>query len=675
MAGLYIKAFSGIRPRIPESLLSEREATIARNCDFAYGELRHTKDGYSLATLTNQAQSLYTDDGLTFFSWTSVINAVRSPIVKDTFNRLYYTGDGAMKVTNRLSTRANGGTPSSSYQVGVPRPTKAPTVVVPEIPQATPANANMVFTFHYESAGIKYQESRTGTLVTLFSSTTTTKIFEVKQLSNTQYQFTIPDKLASTSTTTGTPSTAVPVIRVTANWKDTGALAFDIYSDNSSFHESGGLYTLSMQQDSTGGTYTATLVAGIQEADKETRAYIYTYVNTYNEEGPPSDPTVVTTSLEVGAVVTAFKDPLGSYAPLKEIRVYRTPTGSTIADYFYVGSITPSGSAALTFEDKVLAEQLNEPLSSLNYYPPDPGLRGLMLLPNGILCAWKDNELYFSEAYKPWAWPPGYAKPLEHPVVAGIVHGSGAVITTKGRPYLVSGVSPDSMTTTKMNVDQAGVSQRSIAVVDGVVIYASNDGLVSVSGGSATLTPSQKFFTRDVWRQRYAAGLFDMAFGVWDGRLVGFSPSAAFTPFMIRTDEADGTLTDLPNFAAKCAFTNVMSDQMYYANGNAIYQFNGGAAQTAEWQSRELVIERPVNFGAAQAMVEGNWTIEFWAYQRQANGSQQHELKHTQVVASGLNNFRLPAGYESDRYRIKISGAGRFRELRVAQTFRELSTL
>jgi hypothetical protein len=231
------------------------------------------------------------------------------------------------------------------------------------------------------------------------------------------------------------------------------------------------------------------------------------------------------------------------------------------------------------------------------------------------------------------------------------------------------------MTTTKLNVDQAGVSQRSIAVVDGVVIYASNDGLVTINGGTASLIPSQRFFTREVWRQRYSAGLHDIAFGVWDGRLIGFSPSAAFTPFMIRTDEADGTLTDLPNFSAKCAFTNVLSDQMYYVSGGVILQFNGGNSQTAEWQSRELVLPRPTNFGAAQAMVEGNWSIEFWAYVQATNGSYSYQLRHTQAAVNGLNNFRLPAGFESDRYRIKITGSGRFRELRIAQTFRELSTL
>jgi hypothetical protein len=232
------------------------------------------------------------------------------------------------------------------------------------------------------------------------------------------------------------------------------------------------------------------------------------------------------------------------------------------------------------------------------------------------------------------------------------------------------------MTTTKLNVEQAGVSKWSIGVVDGAVLYASNDGLVTLIGASASLAQSQKFFTREVWRQRYAAGLSTMRFAVWDGRLVVFSSAQAFTPFMIRVDEADGTMTELPNFTAQCAFTSTLSDQMYYAWGISVYQFNGGTDLAATWQSRERVEARPLNYGIAQALVDGSWSVQLWAYVKNPVTDQhEYQLKHTQALATGQTNFRLPSGYESDRYRIKISGSGRFRELRVAQTARELATL
>jgi hypothetical protein len=284
-------------------------------------------------------------------------------------------------------------------------------------------------------------------------------------------------------------------------------------------------------------------------------------------------------------------------------------------------------------------------------------------LPNGILCAWKDNELWFAEAFKPWAWPPSYSKALSNRVVGCIAHGSGAVVTTTQYPYLVSGVSPDSMTASRLNVTQAGVSKWSIASVDGYVVYASHDGLVSLNGASASLAQSEQFFTREVWRARYKSGLSSMRFAVWDGRLIVFSGEDKFIPFMIRMDEAAGSMTDLPAFKATCSFVSHLSDQCYYASGAWVYQFNGGNDQDAVWQSRELVESTPINFGFAQAVSTGTWTISFFA---------DGILKHEETVTTGTKGFRLPSGFMSDRWKVKVSGRGRMRELAFAKTAADL---
>lgn len=648
MPAFKLNAFSGIRPRLPESLLPQGAATIAQNCDFAYGELRHTKGGFQFLDMSNNPKSIYTDDGLKFYTWTNAnISAVRTPLANDSFNRLYYTGDGGLKVTDRTATRTTGGPPASAYLVGVPKPSTAPGMQAVAPTAATSSNATLTFTFHYEYGGVKYQEQ---------AITPTT-------VSSTQYRFTPP------ALNTNTPERAAPVLRLKAVWKNTGELAFDLYTESSTLDSTNdSSYQLSMSPDSTGGTYTATLTAAIKESDKETRAYVYTYVNSYNEEGPPSPPATVDTAPNGTVNVTVTRDSgYSSYSPITEIRIYRTPTGTAIADYFYVGSLSVmAGAGSYEFVDNVAPEMLNEALASTNYYPPDQALEGLMSLPNGILCAWKGNELHFSEAYKPWAWPPQYVKTLTHPVVGGIVHGSGAVITTTSSPYIVSGVSPDSMTVSRINVDQAGVSRQAIGVVDGAVVYASHDGLVTISGASASLKASERFFTREVWRSRYGAAIGTMYFADWDGRLVVFSTTGSFTPFMIRTDEADGTMTDLPDLVAACAFVSPLSDQFYYAHGNAIYQFQGGADQTAVWQSREQVAPKPVCYAVAQAVVVGSWTVEFWA---------DGVLRHSQSVADGTHTFRLPGGFKAYRWKIKISGSGRFRELSVSTSVQEMARI
>lgn len=728
-------------------MLGEGEATVSENCDFAYGELRSTKDGALLRNVKNAPTSIYTDDGLSFFTWPREVSAVRAPMVADTHNRLYYTDQGFVRVADRLSTSLDGGEPASSYKVGVPRPSSAPTLkIASEIDLST---VDLSWSFHYEIAGLKYQERAfvpdlldgkyqytipeihtgvaktpgipataitrryqyntggtggtvwttqdiplpSGTQITVLSSTALSYkdadgsvktisdaisfLDENRQSHNVESVFAVSKyaltKDLSAVTSTLTPVGAVPVFRLTAKDKVTGETVFDIYSSASALCNPSSFWQLlATVSDSNPSLFFLALNQGTQEKDKETRAYVYCYANTYGEMGPPSDPAIVTTSTTGAVDVGVTRDDVSGFATISEIRIFRTPTGSTIAEYFYVGTIpvvTEPGSA-FTFKDNVKAESLNEELSSEFSYPPPAGLSGLMSLPNGILCAFKDNELWFSEAYKPWAWPPAYVKPLEARIVGGIAHGSGAVITTVKTPYLVSGVSPDSMTAMRLNVDQAGVSSRAIAVVDGVVMYASHDGIVAIQGASGSLIPSQKFFTREVWRERYATGLPSMSFAVWDGRLVAYSTNGAFVPFMIRFDEADGQMTELPALAAQCHFVSQLSDQCYYAIGSAIYQLCGGANQQAVWMSGENVLNRPLNFGAASAVVEGEFVVELWAH----NGT-EHIKRHEQTVRSGVTIFRLPGGYLSDRYKIKITGSGRFRELRVSETGKGLAAL
>jgi hypothetical protein len=748
MPGFKFNTFSGLLPRLSASLLPPAHATIARNCDFGYGELRNIKGDFNIQTMSNVPTSIYTDDGMLFYSWPNDVDAVRSPLSRDTFDRLYYTTPTDFRVTTRSGMSITGGQPGSSYRVGVPKPTVAPTFTVEAAPSL--GNAAITAKFHYEYAGVKYQEqdialtevtakekwrytppakkigdtSTTGKFkvtaylvtVTHFDSIDTqewrefSKVMPITATSASsfvaleealgqpagtsytatmvkdefglahemetlfslmQYGVLLPEGVSQVDAATSvTPTQAFPVIRLTAKNAATEDIVFDIYSANSSF-VAGSQWHLSISKDeSPATTFTLALSYGANDGEKQTRSYLYTFVNTYNEEGPASPVAEITAIAGLAITVGVTRDVQScDYAPIKEIRIYHTPDGSDIPDYFYVGSIsvlTASGTE-FTFVDNVKASSLNDPIESLNYYPPDPALVGLMQLPNGILTAWKGNELHFSDPYKPWSWPPQYVKTFQHNIVGGMAHGSGALITTLGQPFLISGVSPDTMTETKLKITQAGVSKWALADVGGIIVYASNDGIVAVEGGQATMNYSEQFFTRDVWRALYRTGFSSMRFAVWDGRLIVYSSSGAFTPFMIRLDEAKGAMTELPEFAAACSFVSPLSDQCYFTAGNKLYQFAGGAELPAEWQSRELVVNGPINFGIAQFVGTGNWSIQF--YSNNADGD--FVLRHTKTVTR-TELFRLPSGFTSDRWRIKVAGSGRFRELYVARNAREL---
>lgn len=653
MASIDTSIFSGIIPRLSPSLLPANHATQAENCDFAYGELHSTKSDFLFQNLINAAASIYTDDGLVFYSWAEDVDAARSPLASDPFDRLYYTTPSDFRVTTRSGMRTGGGPPGSSYRVGVPRPTKAPVLTLPSA--EVPADALVTAVFHYEYSGVKYME-RTVALTT--------------RIAGKQWSFTAPAK------TSVTPTQAFAVLKLTATQPVSNEQIFSVYSLNSGFASSDGLWTLTLSGDqadidgSSSSTYRADLTVNTATANQQTTAYVYTYVNTYNEEGPPSPPNAVTGAVDLGTIVQVTRDAAtADYAPIKEIRLYRTGTGTTIASYFYAATISVLTQPGTLFSvtDKTTPADLAEPLSSENYYPPDRALVNLTLLPNGILCGRKGNELHFCEAYKPWAWPPEYIKTYKHALVGIIAQGSAALVTTNTGSFFISGVAPSQMSESETGIEQGGMTKWSMAKVGGMICYASNDGLVMVDGGRANMQASERFFTRDVWRARYRAGFSSMRFAVWDGRLVVYSSARAFRPFMIRFDEAAGSMTDLPDFTASCSFTSPLADQCYVVRDNVLYEFAGGAEVLAKWTSREVVTPRPVNFSIAKVFCVGNWVLQFFAQDETG----VYQMRHSEGV-SGDTTFRLPDGYLSDHWIISVVGSGRMRRIRMSESASEL---
>jgi hypothetical protein len=709
MQPIKINKFRGIYPRNSESLLPDNAATIAFNIDFTREELRSLKSHQIIKTLPSVCASIFSEDGLRFYNFTNDANIEISPYGSGAASdRIYYTTNGDFRTTAKSAATTTGGEPAWSYRVGVPKPTVAPTLFADPSPIAQLGNFKFILMFHYEFNGIKYQEGEIGW------SDFGSAITPVNGERDISYTFTIPDRYKDTVAITeksrrrevvnyvpgtdpsdkSTPEGASAVVRllmakpenftsasylgylggVTAP-KINGNPEMDLYSENSSFYKPNSLspFSFKLQQSaSASGTYTATLEDSKSEENKETRAYVYTLRNIYGEEGASSPPAVIDTLPGKPVQLAGMIPDMEQYVPLKEVCWYRTQNGGASSDYFYAFSTPASGlsNRAITATDTVSAGILNEPLSSTHYYPPNRNLQGLMNVGNGIFAAWFGTELWFSEAFKPWAWNPSNMKSFGWPIVGAAVQGSGILVATLGNPYLVYGVSPESMTMEKLNVDQAGVSKWAIASVGGRMLYASNDGLVAVDGGRGSLNESEIFFTRDVWREKYKGKFSQMQFAEYDGALIVFSRMNAFTPFMIRLDEATGAMCELSDFVANSVFYSVTTDGLYFSRGRDLYEFGGGTDSTLTWQSKEIRLADPIAYSIAKALVNGTFTIEFWTCD-----SGTWALRHTEsiVSAGGEKVFRLPSGFKSNCWKIKITGAGRFRELRMAFSGRQLA--
>lgn len=260
----------------------------------------------------------------------------------------------------------------------------------------------------------------------------------------------------------------------------------------------------------------------------ESRAYVYTWVTEYGEEGPPSPPSIAdawTNSIWTVGLFQPPADDMGVTRNIKTTRIYRTitATGGTTTYFLLAEQAATLATYVDTSTDDVLAN--NNELISTNWFPPPEGLQGFMAMPNGMVVGFKGNELWFCEPYRPHAWPADYVIVVEFPIVGIGVVGQSVVAATQGYPASASGINPSSMSLTKIRMPEPCLSRGSVLSTDIGVFYASNNGLIMVSEFGKATNVTESWITRERWRaltpskfiraMKMASAYF--AFGAVDG--------------------------------------------------------------------------------------------------------------------------------------------------------------
>lgn len=235
------------------------------------------------------------------------------------------------------------------------------------------------------------------------------------------------------------------------------------------------------------------------------RSYTYTWVTEYNEEGPPAPPTLIESGWTNGTwTVSLFTPPLDDMGVLRNItkkRIYRTISsqgGQT--DYFYVAELDVNTNSYVDSQgDDVVG--LNSILTSNTWFPPPEGLLGLYAMPNGMTVGFKENEIWFSESFRPHAWSPDNVVTTEQPIVGLGVIGSALVVATAGKPYILSGTRPDQMASTKIDFTEPCTNRRSIVSTPHGVFYTSANGLILCKQDGSAQNYTESWVTRQKWQQ------------------------------------------------------------------------------------------------------------------------------------------------------------------------------
>lgn len=395
------------------------------------------------------------------------------------------------------------------------------------------------------------------------------------------------------------------------------------------------------------------LAAGAGPVVAETRAYVYTNVSAWGEESSPSPAALIDVSVSQVAQLTGFSIvPSGEYN-ITQRYIYRSVTSSSGTNYYHVGTIS---SGASSFIDNVDVASIGEPLPSLDWDTPPDDLSGLIALPSGAMCGFSGKDICFSVIGAPYAWPQKYRLTCDFNVVAVAAMGQGVIVLTDGLPYMINTGDPESAQMVRLDEEQACISSRSVVQFGGGVVYASPDGLMSVTQSGVT-NLTDKLYDRKAWQALSPSALFGVKH---DNRYYGFFASGGFVM------DTSGNFT-LHTINATAAYVDPVLDQLYVANGAYIKKWDAGTPLGYVWKSKRFNLPKPMTFSCAQIKANSFAGLTFKMY---VDGA----LKFTKIVTSA-EPFRLPSGFRSRLYEFEVSGTDHWTAAYVANSMEELKNV
>lgn len=425
----------------------------------------------------------------------------------------------------------------------------------------------------------------------------------------------------------------------------------------------------------TPGAFTAAPSVNNATADDgaaiSSRAYLYTEITTFGEEGPPSEVTSADiVDAQNGSTVTLTLPAASSgNLSIAKRRIYRTDINGV---FRFVKDV--SGTSAGTTTEAVTDDLLGEEIESAdNLAPPDETtsdhpdgpMLGITTMPNGITAGFSGNTLLFSESYLPHSYPLANQLTTQDDIVAIASIASGLLVTTKGKPLMASGTDPSAMAMVEIDANLPCVNKRSLVDMGEYAIYSSPDGLVLASNSGIQLITEQ-LLTRDQWQTEYYPSNIEAY--EYEGKYVAFtfdgSDNSTKKGFIFDPRGGKNALVNL-NFYATAGFNDRENDELYLVIDGTLKKFARGTTKRSYlWKSKEFFSNRPLSPGVAKVNAEAYNALTFKLF---ADGS----LKHTQTVANS-DPFRLPGGYRGKVFEIQLEGTDIINEVCVYESPQEI---
>lgn len=671
MPTLRLDTFGGIAPLIDPKKLPEWGAQAAFNCVFDGGDVRPLRLVESLAwggaPPPTPPKRLYQWRNR-WLTWSEDANVAASPVVGDQFSRIYWTrgGDERPRVATGDQLAGLVDATIAGTELGIFSPGavpvvntgggEIPSVQAVEIAQTSPARVSTAVDHPFSN----------GQRVVVSLARAPGAPPDTPE--------TPPDRTGMVEINGG--EFVVKLVEG-ASGSGTDPRSFDLIGANAADYS-----------DYDAERWVATITRIYTDADLDSRTYVFTWVSRYGEESQPSPPSEVVDVIRGNPVTVQITVGTAQIVQAYRIRLYRSVTGlSGQTGYFFVKEVGLS-SVDVEIVDDVRDVALGELLPSETWSPPISGLRGMVAMPNGFFAAFRDNTLYFSEPYQPHAWPRQYTRPTQDEIVGLAVYGQTLVVATKGKPYIVTGTDPSSVSMSQLDLYAPALAKRAVVSTGTGVIYPTLDGLVHVSAaGPRYLTTSH--FDKPQWEALVAAGVRDAAWH--DGRylLAAGNMVTIFEP--VGEDRVNISQVELDvgvwgiNTEVVSSSPAIPRDSLHFSPSTGLpallFAFDrGGTRYFMGWASRTFVLPRPCAMACAQVFATSYpVTLTLHAARVQANGQPGRidypfaDPQAQTIQVAGPEPFRLASGFMAREWRIDVSGVNAIQSVVVASSMDEIA--
>jgi hypothetical protein len=416
-------------------------------------------------------------------------------------------------------------------------------------------------------------------------------------------------------------------------------------------------------------------------------------VSAYGEEGPPSTPTVAegwsgdpwTIYLTVPTA-----DNLAN-RNLEKVRIYRTVTAAGGATTFFF--VTELAITDTKFIDDITDDVVsaNEILASTFWSEPPTDMIGFTAMPNGIMAGFFNNEIWFSEPYRPHAWPAPYALAVEFPIVGLGVLGQTLLVLTNGAPYACSGVNPAAMSLAKLATFEPCMSRGSIVSTPVGVVYATPNGLgLATPGGVQILT--RNIVSKDHWADlapidTLRAGVLNGAYYCWGSPRPNCFEATAYDNASFEMYDYTGGYTgaffDVQNQRVSWSklsdtvpvvntLTDVWTGEILTIKAGVVYWHDVSSIREHidfQWKSKIFQTPNNTNLGACRVYyalpADSGASLTFNLY---GDGI----LRATRVLSASGEIIKLPSGYKAGFWQVELTGNALVYSVELANSAKEL---